>query len=317
MAAAKPIAKPVPAKPAAALPKPAPKPAAAVAKPAAAPAPKPAAAKPAAAPAPKPVPASAKPVAPAPKAAPAPAADKLVSRAEFEAIMEEFSKALSEHHKRLTVIEMGVAGWGQHVNIGDDGNLILDIDNADEETIRDWTYQFGTGDHTADIAGLKKALKKVAAAKDFAGWIPTNELPRPGAEDGTPAEEAAPEEAAAEGEEGVIDEATINAMNMTQLKELAGQIEMPLDGKETPKTLRAKILEALTPAEEAAEEPAEEATEGEQVLEEGTALLVTVDGTQYEAVFVGPDDEGNAIVTSDSFEGEFAVSMEDVAFATA
>lgn len=324
MAISKPATKPAP-KPAPAPAKPAPKPSAPVAaKPAPKPAPappkpapvaaKPAAAKPAA-PAPaKPAPV-AKPAAPAPKpAAPAPA--KPAAAAPASGGLELRIKALEEQlatvatvvedlASRLANVEIGLAGYGEHVSVNEEGMVVLDYDAADENTLRDWAHQFGVGDSSDTPENIKAALQAHEASKDFAGWVIQNELPRP---DGG--------EAAAE-EQVSISADDVAKMNLSELRELAGELGLSVETSETPKVLRNRILEALTAEEPAAEEEAA-AEEGEEAeLEVGASLIVTHPETQAtaEGTFQGYDEDGDVLVDCEEFGGRVSLPAEFVAVA--
>lgn len=321
--------KSVPAKPAPAPAKPMPpkpgvaKPPAPAAK-AAAPAPaKPAPAKPGAPMAAKPavngVNGLAKPAAPTAAAAPtrtatAPAASPGVTKADFEALRKEFAafgesvtQALEQQNQRVTALELLSSGYGKFVSVDASGNIVLDIDSADEETLKDWAYQFEVADHNADGETIRKAMKKLKAAKTFAGWEAKNELPRPAAED-------APAEDAGEEEEEQITEEAINAMNATQLGELADRCGIDRSDKPSPKVLRGRILELLAGgAEEATEEAAEETEEGAS-LEAGTELIVAYDGTDYPSLFVGYDSDGDFIVENADLGGQVSVKAEMCSF---
>jgi hypothetical protein len=303
-AAPKPPPKPAPKAAPAAPPKPgAPKPA-----PKAAPAapPKPGAPKPApkAAPAAPPKAAPAAPPKPgAPKAAPAapakPAAG--VSAQDFTAFQAVVASAFEAFNRRITQLELSFTGFGPFASVGEDGAVVLDVDNADRASLRFWAHKFGVGDPAADTESIRKALKKARAAKDFAGWTVVNDT-EPDAEEGSEepdAEEPAAEEPAAEEEaEEEVSLEQIEAMNLTELVALAKNAGIEYkDVAKQPKALRARIIEALTAAAGEEEEEAEA-----EALAEGQAVNVVAEGETYPATFQGYDADGDAIIIFDGQE---------------
>lgn len=293
---APPKAPAAPAKPAA-PPKPAaapvapPKAPAAPAKPAAPAAP----AKPAAPPT-----APAKPAAPAPVAPAKPAAnaDALKEfndfKAEVTGWMEATANTLEALASRLDRLELTVSGYGPFTAIDEEGNVVLQIEEADRETLRQWAFAFGVGDYNADTDTIRAAL---LAQREAGGFEVVNE-------GDVPAEEAAPEataveEAAAEEEEQTITDEQIDAMNWTALVQLCETIGLDISdlkgpGKpQQPKVLRQRIKEALAAAQEPEAEA--EAAEGEVAI--GAAIKVTHEGTVYDAAFGGYTDDGMIIVT--------------------
>lgn len=317
---AKPAAPSKPAPPKPGAPKPPAKPAAAAppkpAVPAKPGAPKPPPLKPAAAATP-PKPGPAKPAAPSkpgapakpPTAAAAAPKGEFVTKKEFEAMVDTCESL----HARLTVIELSLAGYGPNVDMAADGTISLNYEKATEDDLRDWAWQFGVGDPNDEPATIKAALQKAEKAKGFEGWVIVNELPRPGAEE---TEEAPAEEVSYTPEQ-------INAMNPAELKELATSLELDLSDKPTPKVLRTRIIEALTPPEETGEEAAEGETEvadgDAPELEVGTQLLLThpTEGTQAWGTFTGLDDDGDFVFDCEDFGGSVALGSEFVDFASA
>ena len=306
-APAKPVpAKPVPAKPAPAKPAPA-KPAPVAAKPAPA-KPAPAAPKPA----PKPAPVAAKPAAAAPRpAAPAPkAAPEFVSKADFEAFQKQCAELFEAHSARMDKIQVDLVGYGEYVSIGENGEYVLNIDEAPREILRDWAWQFGLTDLLAlETEALRAGLLKQRASKK--GFVAVNE-------GSAPAEEEAPAEAEAEaeaegGEEETITEEAINKMNWSGLTALAARCGIDfadISKPPNPKTLRARIIEFLSSAGGEEEGAAEE--EGGQLVEGETHVLVTVDGESYPGTFMGVDADGDYVVAWDADGEQVAVPADSV-----
>jgi hypothetical protein len=249
-----------------------------------------------------PAPAKAAPTKPAPVAA-APvkaplAAESYVTKAEFAEFAEQVQgaiEAISAAVSRLDVIASGFDP--RFVTTDEGGAIVLNIAEADEETLRDWSYQFAIGDHTGDVETLRKAFTKSRAAKGFTGWEVKNDLPRPVATAesmGNLEPEPEAEAAAEEGEEEISLE-QIESMNWDALTTLANN--MGLDYKDLgktpqPKVLRGRIITVLTEAN--AEAPAEETGNGH--LEAGTSVMFENEGTTYSGHFVGLDDDNDAIV---------------------
>lgn len=315
-------AKPVVSKPAVAAPaKPAPAKPVAAAKPAA-PA-KPAAAKPA--PAAKPAAApptkangfakpAAVPPAAAPAAKPAPAS---VSKADYDKLVAEFAefqKGVTEYlgtvEQRLSHLEL--AGLGPHVSLDENGAFVLDLDNADEDTIRNWAYQFNVCDWNADAESIRATLKKTRSAKNFQGWVAVNALPRPAAEGEAPAE-AAP---ADDGEGQTVTEEDIAKMNWTELADLAGQVGIDysdIQKPQQPKVLRQRVLEYMKANMVASEEEPTAPADDDGGTPIGTPIVVTgEDGTQYSGTFQGVDGDGAVLVTWDADGSQAAVPSEAV-----
>jgi len=297
-------AKPAPAKPAAAPPKPAPAPA----KPAAVAPPKPAPAKPAPAAPKAPAAAPAKPGAPpaaakAPAAAPKPTAVEkdYYTKAETENLLGQVMTYCESLEQRITLIQ-----YGPFVTLDENGGPVLDFENADEPTLLNWQWTFGIEGGTAEE--VRANMKKAKASKKWNGWIVVNEGPRPTSGDAAPAAE---EEAPAEEEEEGITAEQIEAMNWTQLAELADRCQIEYKDLATPtqkpKALRKRILEALAAAQEGGEE------EGSTELAEGAAVVVTIDGEQYPAVFNGAsENEGMVVVTWDANQEQAEVPFDSL-----
>lgn len=295
MAMTKPApAKPAPAKPAPAKPAPA-KPVAAKpapAKPAAAAPPKPAAAKPA--------PVAAKPAAAAPRpAAPPKAAPEFVTKADFEAFQKQCAELFEAHSARMDKIQVDLVGYGEYVSIGENGEYVLNIDEAPREILRDWAWQFGLTDLLAlETEALRAGLLKQRASKK--GFVAVNEGP-------APAEEAAEEG----GEEETITEEAINKMNWSGLTALAARCGIDfadISKPPNPKTLRARIIEFLSSAGGEEEGSSDEV----QLVEGETHVLVTMDGESYPGTFMGVDADGDYIVAWDADGEQVAVTPDAV-----
>lgn len=310
LAATKPApAKPAPAKPAPAKPAPA-KPAVA-AKPAA-PA-KPAAAKPAAptkptVPAKPGAPAAAKPAAPSAPAKPGTnGGTAYVPLAAFDAFKQE-----------VTAWMEGVAGFAQSIGarlntlengpftvVDEEGNLVLQIEEADEKTLREWSWVFGVGDCTADGETLRAAFLAQRASKTHKGFTKVRELPivldgeAPVAEEG----------------EVEITEEMLDGMNWTQLTELCDQVGIEYADLATPtqkpKALRGRIKNAMAAQAAAEAGEGEAAEEGGAEVEAGAPILVTVEGQQYEATFVGVSEDGSEVTVAWAADGEQATVPAD------
>ena len=243
--------------------------------------------------------------APAPKAAPAakaspPAAEHYVTKTAFEAFQKELEgfatgvqealEAVSAENQalktKLAAIE-AVLG-NQFVSTDENGQVVLDIENADENSLRDWAHQYNVCDHTAAHEDIRNALMAHATAPGFTIWAQVNSLPRPAGET-----TAAPE--AAEEEEQTITADDVNKMNwdaLTQLCDQAGISYADISSPKQPKVLRNRIIEALSQAEAGEEAPAE----SNGAIEPGTVVTFENEGTQYTAQFVGLDADGDYVV---------------------
>lgn len=283
-------------------PKPAaPKPVAAkptvAAKPAAPAKPAPVAAK--AAP-PKPAaPVAAKPTPPKPvaaKPAAAPPEEKYVTLTEFEAFSATLTEMYESFNARVTQLEANAQGYGQFVSIDAEGGVELLIDEADEETLRNWSWQLSIGDMNAeDPETIRAALTKTRKNPKFAGWNFENALPRPEAG-------AAPE---APAEEEFLTREAIEAANQTQLMEIATMMELDVSKKPTPKVLRNMCLEAFDAASK----------EGWESVAEGTAVIFTDGNDQYAGTYHGLDADGDCILQLEGMDEQGAYPAAQVGLA--
>jgi hypothetical protein len=162
-----------------------------------------------------------------------------------------------------------------------ENGITLDLENADEEALRLWSYWFNVGDmYAADPEEIRAAFTEARAADDFAGWVAVNEGPLP------PQEEGAEQQ---EGEEVELSLEDIKKMNFSQLKDLGVALGMDMsDLKPTDvKVARERIIAAAE--KQAAAEGGSEATGGEEAtgLVEGTRVGFTYEGNSYEGVFQG------------------------------
>jgi hypothetical protein len=252
---------------------------------------------------------------PTPKPTPkAPAAEAGVTRAEFEKLRGEwaaFAETVTQTQEalatRLDGLELALNGLGPFASTDDEGNLVLDLDNADEETLRNWSWMFSVSDHTAeDSETIRAAFKKTRSAKSFKGWEQKQALPRPEAEAAAEGEEAATEEEV----EVEITPEYLDTLNWADLKPFADQLGIDYSGikPQNPKVLRAAILTAAAAVQG-------EEGEGEgSPIEEGTTVHVLVGDETYEGTFQGQDEEGNGVVAFDE-ENVQAYPMDSISVA--
>lgn len=255
-------------------------------------------------PAPKPAAAPPKPGAPKAAAAPPPAtkqaapaggvtkADLDAYKKEVGATLQQMTQAMEAFASRLDGFELALQGLGPFVSTDEAGNIVLDIDNADEESLRNWAWMFGTCDHNADAEAIRSAFSKAVKAKNFSGWQQVQALPRP---EGEAAAEESAEEAAeeAEEEEQVITIEQINKMNWSELTPVAQELGIDFSAikPQNPKILRGLVIEALQALQaEASDEGEAESEEGGLPFEPGTTVNVTIDEDVYEGVFSGIDE---------------------------
>lgn len=329
---AKPAA--APAKPATPPPAPAKPPAPAPAKPGAAPA-KPAAPPPppAAKSAPAPAAAPAKPSAPAkPGAAPAkPEAPKHDESAEArvkELIAAGIEKAMSPVMTRLIALEETVkaldarvksldtliasAAYGEGATMGEDGKVVLDIENAGRQQLLDWFHMFGyelpEGAGTED---MRAGLLALRAEPDFAGFDVVNDLGEG---------EHAPDPGETGGAAPAFTAEDVTKANWSRLVEMAGALGVDhtdIAKPPQPKVLRQRVLTAL---ENLAAPADESAPEGDAGFTEGEAVWVSNGDETFEGVYVGPSEtEGEVIVKMGEGEEEdnYSVPADQVSRPTA
>ena len=263
------------------------------------PPPPPKSAAPAKAPPPPPkAPAAIKP----PAAAEAPVVDVDAVKKEcldvVQALFNNFEKSIVTAVETLTArqdtMELHQIGLNNaFTSFAPDGHYALNLDEADEETLRRWNFRLAGGDFHADPEEIRKALKAKEGKKDFEGWTVVNEEPFPGQGGAyAPAPEAEAEvEAEAEAAESDSQELTADMIAGAGFKELLafaddiGVETADLRGKkgkpsrESTDELRNRLLAAIAeeggnaeegePTEDAAEEGGEEDSEEGDAAEEG------------------------------------------------
>jgi hypothetical protein len=189
------------------------------------------------------------------------------------------------------------------VTMSEEGKFILDLENAPRDIVRTWCFQYGFP-YDGETEELREAMISARDSSDFEGFF-VQQDGEPPEEEGVPeAAEEEEEEEVEEEEEQEITSEEIMAMNWSQLKEIAGEIELEfadISRPPQPKVLRNRIIEALSgeEEEEEVEEVEEEATpaddDGEAGLElsEGDSISISHEGETYDGIFVQFDSDGD------------------------
>jgi hypothetical protein len=231
-------------------------------------------------------------------------------KAEVAETFQGIAAALESHEKRLNEHDLTLSGFGAFVSLDEEGRLTLDIEHANEETLRDWAWQFDLCDCNADVEGIRQAFIDARAAEGFVEWEQKNDLPRPAAGDvaAAPAADEVAPVTEADDDEAELSVEQIQKMNWTDLVGLADNAGIGISdlkkGAPQPKVLRTRIIEALTAAQAAVEEggaPEAEATEtsAEGEVPVGAILTYSYEGQEGQGAFVGEDADGDVVLEAD------------------